>query len=191
LVYCYASFFSSQSDLDHFTFSLDSLSSDNTCTHCGKNDQWVSHGYIYKYLNLNERLVAGKRILCSPHYGRSGCGRTRQLYLAGIIPRRRYTLAVVIAFIHALITRTQVKRSFHQSTGMTTKDARHAWRWINGFIQSVSAWRVLASLSLDAEQEVAHHFKGRSRRLSFLLPTLSLLLPQLHEYQLQFQCAFF
>lgn len=187
----YAPFFSSQSELDHFTFSLDSLPSGNACLHCGKNDQWVSHGYIYKHLPTRGIQVAGKRILCDRRYGKNGCGRTRQLYLADIIPRRRYTLSVVIAFISALLAGNQVEHSFHHAIGLATKDARHASRWLTCFAQSLSAWRSVASLSSSTEQDVFGNNKRRSRRLLFLLPTLSLLLPQISEYQLQFQSAFF
>lgn len=154
----------------------------------------MSHGYIYKHLPAQGRCVAGKRILCSPHYHRNGCGRTRQLYLADIIPRRRYTLSVVITFIRALLRGRSVVRSFHQAIGtpgdVMAQDARHAWRWLNAFLQSLSAWRTLQGMSWRHEQATSHP-KHRSRRVAGLVPTLQLLLPRLSAYHVQIQRAFF
>ena len=46
-------FFSSLSELEHFTHRLKTLPKDNACEHCARNDQWVSHGYVYKQLCRN------------------------------------------------------------------------------------------------------------------------------------------
>lgn len=191
MVIFHAAIFSSRQTLDQFTASLDSLSSDNTCSHCGKNDQWLSHGYVYKNSLTDSDPVAGKRILCSNRYGRSGCGRTRQLYLANIIPRRQYRLSTVIVFIQTLLSGMVVEDAYRKAIASTTKESRNAWRWINDFFKSLSGWRTLSSLSLKHEQEepiTSHH---RSHKLTILLPTLNLLPTQLSRYQLQFQRAFF
>jgi len=177
--------------LDHFSFSLDSLSSDNACTHCGKNDQWVSHGYVYKKQSDTNRQVTGKRILCCNRYGRSGCGRTRQLYLAEVIPGRQYRLSVVVAFIQALLTGVQPEQAYRDAIGSITGDSRHAWRWLNDFFQSLSGWRTIASLSFGAKQEEAIMSRQRSRCLNIILPTLKKLATYLSTFQLQFQRAFF
>lgn len=191
LVNFYAQIFSSRSALEQFTFSLNSLSSDNACTHCGKNDQWVSHGYIFKASPGHHDPIAGKRILCSNRYGRSGCGRTRQLYLDDVIPHRQYRLSVVTAFIQALLGGIQVEQAYRDAIGSILKDARHAWRWINDFFKTLPTWRTLDALSFRAEQAQRTIAKKRSHRLATLLPTLSLLSGQLSQYQRQFQRAFF
>ena len=97
--------FSSQQTMDQASFSLDSLSpSDNTCPHCGKSEHSVSHGYVYKQTASNHREVVGKRILCSRHDDRNGCGRTRQWCLVDVVPRRHYQLFVFILFIRNLLS---------------------------------------------------------------------------------------
>ena len=186
-----ASIFCTLLQLDQFTFSLDSLPASEACTHCGQNDQWVSHGYVYKYQPLQGQQVAGKRILCSRRYGRTGCGHTRQLYLADIIPRLQYTLSTVIAFIQALLLGNPVEASFQRATQLNTRDTRQAWRWLKRFMHTLSTWRVVASLTqADEDLELAHRF-SRHCHLSILLPTLSLLLPTIAQYQSFYQRSFF
>ncbi|MCD9460738.1 hypothetical protein, partial [Marinibactrum halimedae] len=96
-------FFPSLSSLESYTRSLKTLPKADTCQHCLKNDQWVSHGYVYKRGASRFNEVTGKRILCSARYGRTGCGHTRRLYLDHCIPHCHYSLGVVVAFIQCLI----------------------------------------------------------------------------------------
>ena len=192
MVVFYAAIFLSRLALDNFTYSLDSpLSPDNACTHCGKNDQWISHGYVYKDSSSDGIQVAGKRILCSDRYGRAGCGHTRQLYLADVIPRRQYRLSAVIAFIKALLVGALVEPAYLDAIGSTAKEARHGWRWIKDFLKSLAGWRILSSKPV--ETFVAPQ---RSHDLTVLLPTLERLvngsiLSTIHSIQLHCQRAFF
>lgn len=174
--------------MDHASFSLDSLPpSDSACPHCGKSEHSVSHGYLYKHLSIDRREVVGKRILCSRRDGRNGCGRTRQWYLADIVPGRQYRLSVFIAFVHALFGGDAVEPAYLKATGSSAQP-RHAWRWLQRFLKQLPRWRI--GLSPAAETLTT---TLRSSMLNILLPTLQSLstsLGCLSRFQSHFQCAF-
>jgi len=190
----YATFFYSQATLEQFTHSLDSLPKTEACQHCGKNDQWIAHGNTYKSLNHQATHTTGKRILCSNRYGRSGCGRTRQLYLNDTIPNKHYTLSVFIAFIQALLLNHSVQQSDRNATGNQQCEPRQAWRWLNLFMQVLSHWRTLASLSLAKElnrQKVTDKQpQKRTYRFNILLPTLQTIIERLPLFQARYQAPF-
>lgn len=130
--------------------------------------------------------VVGKRILCSNRYGRTGCGHTRQLYLADVIPKRRYALSVAIVFIHALINGALAEEAYLKAVGPTVNDARHAWRWLKDFYKTLSQWRTMIVQSM--EDKIVTQ---RSPILKIIVPTLAALLPHLNHFQLLFQHSFF
>lgn len=151
----------------------------------------MSHGYVYQPSSIDCREVVGKRILCSNRHGRTGCGRTRQLYLAEVIPRRQYRLSIVIAFIQALLAGTGVEKAYLNAINSPSGNPRHAWRWLKDFYQQLAQWRTLVS-------QVVETFipTQRSKRLKVLLPTLERLfngsiLSTIHSIQCHCQLAFF
>ena len=174
--------------MDHASFSLDSLPpSDSVCPHCGKTGHSVSHGYLYKHVSIERREVVGKRILCSQRDGRNGCGRTRQWYLADIVPRRQYRLSVFIAFIHALLGGDAIEPAYLKATSSSAQP-RHAWRWLQAFLKHVPRWRIGLSLAKETLTITTD-----SSMLKILLPTLhtlSMSLGGLSRFQSHFQCAF-
>ena len=174
--------------MDQASFSLDSLPpSDSACPYCGKIHQSVSHGYVYKQIAIGQREVVGKRILCSRRDGRSGCGRTRQWYLADVVPGRQYRLPVFIAFVHALLGGDAIEPAYLNSTGSSAQP-RHAWRWLQSFIKQLPRWRLGLSPMLESLTT-----KPRSSTLNILLPTLQSLsrgLGGLSRFQNHFQFAF-
>lgn len=175
--------------MDHASLSLNSLPpSDSVCPHCGKSEHSVSHGYLYKHVSSGRREVAGKRILCSSRYGRSGCGRTRQWYLADVVPQRHYRLSVFIAFVYALLDGDAVESAYTKAIGFSPSEPRHAWRWLQGFLKQLPGWRTRLSLSDETLQ-----VNQRSSLLKKVLPTLSALSDKLGDVaniQLQWQQCF-
>jgi len=159
-------FFSSLYELDQFTRSLDSQPSIVPCRHCSRTDQWISHGYVYKF--SGEKV--GKRILCGKRYGKQGCGHTFQLYLRHIIPQRRYTLSELMAFILALVNGATVEQAFHQALQHSLFEHRQAWRWLNALWQRMGRFR--ASVATVPPVQGAARPRCRSRRLTLLLSTL-------------------
>lgn len=79
-------FFEDLVSLNRFTHELDRHADTLECHHCRRRGQLASHGFVCKKQHRGEPLPVGKRIVCSNRYGYSGCGRTRRLYLAAIIP---------------------------------------------------------------------------------------------------------
>jgi hypothetical protein len=171
-------FFSSLFELEQFTFSLNSQSSKQVCQYCSQNSHWVSHGFVYKQQSSRRRFVVGKRILCSKRYGRDGCGRTRQLYLQEVIPRRHYLLPTLLAFIETLLKGNTVKHAWQYTVAKPPREPRQAWRWLNALMRQLGRFRTLLnqppSLSLTCQ-------RYSSARLTILLPTLAALLQSFED----------
>lgn len=172
--------------MDQASFSLDSLP-DNTCPHCEKSGQLVSHGYVYKQVANGQQEIVGKRILCSPHHDKSGCGRTHQWYLADVVPGRQYRLSVFIAFISALLDGDTVDQAYLAARAYPAQESRHAWRWLQSFLKQLSRWRSHLS-SITETLKVTQ----RSCALKVVLPTLQALqkLGNLNSFQSRFQHSF-
>ena len=134
-------FFQSISVLHQYTLSLRWNQQHLCCPHCKKHDQWVSHGFAYKQISIDQSVPVGKRILCSNRFGRSGCGRTHRLYCADRAPFIHYSLSVCIAFLLALLIdkRHTVDSAYRQATGAA--DARNAWRWLNKLDFNLASFR--------------------------------------------------
>lgn len=183
-------FFSSIRALDQYTFSLETLSQDDSCQYCLKSNQWVSHGYVYKQRSITKREVVGKRILCGNRYGKSGCGRTRQLYLQSIVPRRRYSMKTLSIFIALLCEGAGVVSAYLQATAGYLRDVRHVWRWVQDLYARVGPFRTIKH-NHGSHTAEAHL---RSKRLSILISTLKSVFPDkisLLNFQKTFQSTFF
>lgn len=166
-------FFSSLFSLEQFAASLNSPGTANHCQHCDQNDQWVSHGYVYKYQPASVREVVGKRIICSRRYGRVGCGRSFQLYLQSVIPHRHYTLQVLLAFILAMINGRTVAKAWASAVSSNDNEPRQAWRWLNAIMKQLPLYRTYL---LQHTGKVNRMRSYQSRRFNILLPTLAQLL---------------
>ena len=110
-----------------------------TCPHCGCDDQLVSHGFVYRKQVCAEPAQVGKRLCCSNRFGRTGCGRTVQLYLTKVIPRLHYSASVMFVFVSALLVGSSVVSAFQLATGRV--EPRHAWRWLRRLVQQLPLWR--------------------------------------------------
>lgn len=165
-------FFSSLAELESFTRRLQALPKEHACQHCPHNDQWVSHGYVYRQCPNHQSRIVGKRIVCCRRFGKLGCGRTRQLYLKSYLPRCHKRLSVVLAFITQLIRGASVQSAYDSALGHDYYEPRQAWRWLNVLQQKLGLFRLHAS---PRSETPLFDFAHGSRRLSVLLPTLSRL----------------
>ena len=176
--------------LDAFTLSLDSLGETIRCAHCHRSNQMISHGFIYKQHSSVEREPVGKRVLCSNRYGRSGCGRTQQLYVAHRFPFLRYGAAQLLIFLTSLLIGRHLEDAYEAATGQV--DPRNAWRWLKRLSLNLTDFRCL----LEARRgPMEAPVQLKNRRLSLLLSTLKPLLSLFphnpcHHYQLLQQRAF-
>ena len=166
-------FFKDFTAIDLFTRSLDYHQDQTRCAHCLKNDQFISHGIIYKQRSITVREPVGKRIFCSNRYGRSGCGRTCQLVICAEIPRFRCGTAVLFVFISLLLDNLTVNESYYRATGQF--DSRNAWRWLNKLMQQLGRYRCVLKSRTNIR---VTQFKSKARRLQLLLPTLAQMVCQ-------------
>jgi len=165
-------FYSDFDSLNHFSLSLDYHQSELQCAFCFKSDQFVSHGIVYKQRSMCVSEKVGKRLFCSNRYGRSGCGRTFQLYVCSEMPRFRYGTAHVLVFITALLAQFSVTQAYVKATDQRFGEPRQAWRWLHKLMFKLSDYRTF--LSTRTSQQMTS-FGDRSLRLQHLLPTLARL----------------
>ncbi len=125
--------------IDAFTLALDYHQNELEYAHCLKHDQFVSHGIIYRQRSSALSEKVGKQIFCSNRYGRSGCGRTFQIYAAEEIAGFRYGAAHLFIFIIALIAKQTIDNAYFQATGQS--ESRHAWRWLKKLMVKLSQYR--------------------------------------------------
>lgn len=175
-------FFSSLSELEHYTRSLQALPEDHACEYCDQKDHWVSHGYVYKQRSIQQREVVGKRILCSNRFQHQGCGRTRQLYLDEVMPGRRYSLHALVTFILNLLNGLTVSCAYQRAT--CAQSSRHAWRWLNDLFAQLARFRTLLCRLAPGEHSAPVFPRPPGRRLRILLTTLA----QLHRHVCLTKC---
>lgn len=176
--------------LNQFTLELDHHQDELECTTCSKNDQFVSHGFVYKTADVDKEKPVGKRIFCSNRYGKSGCGATLRLYLAEAIPTLSYTTSHLFIFIARLIAWCNIQQAYQAAT--RTKDPRNAYRWLHRL------WRKLIDYRHCLKSRTVCHtdmFTSRTQRLQVLLPTLQALFSALPHnpcahYQIRKQAPF-
>lgn len=176
--------------LDAFTFSLDALGENIQCKHCHQCGQMISHGFVYKQHASAEKEPVGKRVFCSNRYGRSGCGRTHQFYVAHRFPFLRYGAAQLLIFLSSLLMGRALEDAYEAATGQV--EPRNAWRWLKRLTFKLTDFRCFLKERLKLADAC---IQLKNRRLSLLLSTLKPLLSQLphrpcSHYQLQQQCAF-
>lgn len=167
-------FFTDLEDLHQFTLSLDYHQNEIQCDKCLKHDQFVSHGFIYKKQCRGDKVIIAKRIFCSNRYGRNGCGRTRQLYLAKHIPTLQYNTDHLFRFVLELIACVSIQKAYQKATG--TVNPRHAYRWLDKLSDKLVDFRTVV---LDRWQIQLTPFNSRTRRFQLLLPTLQHLFAKL------------
>jgi hypothetical protein len=158
--------------LNQFSLSLDYHQSKLQCAFCFKNDQFVSHGIIYKQRSMRFSEKVGKRLFCSNRYGRSGCGHTVQLYVCSEFPRFRYGAVHLFVFITGLLAQVSVTQAYKNATGQRLIEARQAWRWLHKLMFKLSDYRTF--LNSRSSQHLTSS-RDRSLRLQLLLPTLARL----------------
>ena len=171
-------FYSTMTELNFFTLSVNSLLFNQPCPHCQCSDQWVSHGFNYNQAGQ----VRGKRIVCCARFGKRGCGRTSLLYLSHVLPKRRYLLATLFQFIQSLIQGNTVEVAYFGAVNHQHHCHRQAYRWLNALYAKLGDFRVCLSRHLPPVS-IVHH---RSSRLSSLLWTLKVMVshfPNLSDYQ--------
>ncbi len=138
-------YFDDLDTLHRFTLALDSQPDPIQCQHCAQQDQWVSHGFVYKKQHHGEKRTVGKRLFCSNRDGRSGCGRTLRLYLTTELAFLHYTTVHLTAFLLALLSGCTVQHAYWAAT--QTAEPRNAWRWLHKLQRKLVDYRALLKTS--------------------------------------------
>ena len=177
--------------LEALTLSLQLYQDAFSCHHCQKVGQLISHGYVYKQITSQQRQVVGKRVcvLCSRRYGRSGCGRTRQLYVAQFFPSFRYGAAHLFVFMSLILIGQTIDEAYYQATGQP--QTRHAGRWLQRLMFKLSELRSFLQTQPNAQPTLRQRL---SRRLKLLLPSHAQLVSRFPQatyahFQLQAQLS--
>lgn len=130
------------------------------CRHCRTQGQLVSHGYVQrKSPHGKPPQRVGKRVYCSPRYGRSGCGRTMQLYLACTLVYLHAKGSAVVAFMAALQRGVGIGRAYREATG--AQEPRNGFRWLEKLAAMTVVFRAALRLPVlaappDASLNRAH-----------------------------------
>ncbi|MCU7850552.1 MAG: hypothetical protein KZQ89_21785 [Candidatus Thiodiazotropha sp. (ex Lucinoma kastoroae)] len=164
-------FFPDLDTLHRFTLELDQHQETLTCHQCARCGQLVSHGFVYRKQRNSDKQPVAKRIFCSNRHGKTGCGRTRQLYLDHLIPRLSHTAAHLFVFLSALIAGFSISSAYCKATH--TPEPRNAYRWLQRAMRHLTRYRSLLKRPDDAAL-----FVQRSRLLQLLLPTFNQLFSQ-------------
>lgn len=160
-------FYSDYDTIHRFTLSLDYHKHEVVCVHCLKNNQFVSHGNIYKQRSCAFAEKVGKRLFCSNRSGRMGCGRTFQLYVATEVPSLRYGAIQLYIFISSVLANLNISEAYEQATGQT--EPRNAWRWLSRLTRKISDYRTFLNVKMTVCFHQAH---ASNKNLIHLLPTL-------------------
>ncbi len=155
-----------------FTLSLDYHQNEVQCGFCLKNDQFISHGVVYKQHSITDKEKVGKRIFCSNRYGRSGCGRTFQLYIACKLPFFQYGAAHLFVFISSLLANMTIAESYIKATKQSEIEPRNAWRWLNKLMIKLMDYRTFLKVRIEHNLS---QLKPRTIRLLHLLSTFTRL----------------
>ncbi len=117
------------------------------CPHCGRVGTLIGHGMLWGYAerHARERVVRGRRLLCSNRYRNRGCGRTLSIWLE----------TVMIGFV----VRARTLSSFVSKVteGQTRKAA---WESVaNGSLSLGSGYRLWQRL-VQAQPELRTRLSG-------------------------------
>jgi hypothetical protein len=183
-------YFINISSLHRFTMEFDHHQNELQCHNCLKNDQFVSHGFVYKQVSSTQKIIVGKRIFCANRCGKSGCGATHRLYLSDYLPSLCYTTEQLFTFLSSLIDLSTIQHAYQAATH--TENPRNAYRWLHKLGNKLIDFR--SRLTRNSERLIAL-FKTRTHRLRLLLPTLQTLFSALPDnpcahYQQLRQSAF-
>ena len=183
-------FFPNLARLNQYTLSLDSLAHPPVCSKCHQCGHFVSHGFIYRKRPHGEPQPVGKRIYCSNRCQRKGCGGTRRLYLADILPLLRVTTTQVFGFVQKWLSGDTQENAYLASTG--TLDARNAHRWVRKLALHQADYRKALPFGSDSDPAPS---PGRPSRAA-LFSVLARLIRVFHDgnacasWQLTQQIAF-
>jgi hypothetical protein len=104
------------------------------CPHCKRTGMVVGHGLVMGYAEHgNDRVVRGRRLLCSRRHKRSGCGRTFAVMLATVLSGRVVRTETLGCFLRAVLAGVCRKAAWELTTpGLSLRSGYRLWARLCG-----------------------------------------------------------
>lgn len=110
------------------------------CAHCGRCGNLIGHGFLRGYVEHgSERVVRGRRILCSDRGRKRGCGRTVSTLLTHFVERCVVTAVSLWALFSGLAEGLSVERAADKA--LFPLAPRSAYRTANALKKRTLSWR--------------------------------------------------
>lgn len=139
------------------------------CAHCGRCGNLVGHGFLRGYVEHgSERVVRGRRILCSGRGRKRGCGRTVSTLLTHFIQGCVVTAVSLWAFFSALAEGLSVERAADKA--LFPLAPRSAYRTAAALKKRSLSWRSwLSETSAPPASDSARPLQHLSGHLTLAL----------------------
>lgn len=100
------------------------------CPHCGRTGTLIGHGLLFGYAEQgSERVVRGRRLLCSSRHRRTGCDRTWSVRIANVIAGFSVRAAALSNLLSAVVQGVGRKATWAaQAPGLSTRSGYRLWR---------------------------------------------------------------
>jgi hypothetical protein len=105
------------------------------CPHCRRQGTLVGHGLLTGYAERgSERVLRGRRLLCSARYSAQGCGRTFSVLLATVVAgftARTETISALLEQVVAGLSRKaaweRVQSTARDAPGLSLRSGYRLW----------------------------------------------------------------
>ena len=100
------------------------------CPHCRRTGTLIGHGLLFGYAEHgSERVLRGRRLLCSKRHRRPGCGRTWSVRLTSVIAGFSVRTAALSHLLSAVVQGIGRKATWTaQAPGLSTRSGYRLWR---------------------------------------------------------------
>ena len=102
------------------------------CPHCARTGMVIGHGLLFGYAEHDsERVVRGRRLLCSKRHLRTGCGRTFSVLLSCVIAGfsvRTRTLSRMLTAVIGSVCRKVAWERAGTPRGLSLRSGYRLWR---------------------------------------------------------------
>jgi len=102
------------------------------CPHCGSVGFLVGHGMLRGYAERSgDRVIRGRRLLCSNRHRRRGCGRTVSVFSSSVLPNFMVSAITLFAFVLAVLLGRSSRLAAWTSTlgeALSVSTAYRLWR---------------------------------------------------------------
>ncbi len=126
------------------------------CPHCERVGFLVGHGLLFGYAELSgDRIIRGRRLLCSNRHRRRGCGRTVSIFSSWVLPRFMVSAVTLFSFfLAALLGRSSRLAAWTSTIGeaLSVSTAYRLWRRLQG-CQSRLRTRLCAIVPFGPSEE--------------------------------------